>query len=150
MVEFSLIKHCRWHLFLCALYYSNCYLLLLSLYSMVMWRLLTVHSFTQHLHSCCMSCVCMCNSACDKYAYVHPYGKAFGNNAGAFHSVLLCDPFCVALVDENNERWNTVLMVNPHYTLNPIILTAPHVAHKRLLLQVYLGYNTLEFSGVSR
>ena len=45
---------------------------------------------------------------CDKYAYVHPYGKAFGINAGAFHSVLLCDPFCVALVDENNERWNSV------------------------------------------
>ena len=32
------------------------------------------------------------------HTYIRAYSNAFINNVGAFHNVLLCDLFCVALV----------------------------------------------------
>ena len=60
------------------------------------------------------------------------YAKAFVNDAGAFHSVLLCDPFCVALVHGENMDREMKHNVNVKSTLfiahlNPVICSRQYM-----------------------
>ena len=58
-----------------------------------------------------------------------------------FHSCGKCSMQYQLRLDVQRFLW-------PVYYIGYVISTAPQDAHKRLVLQVYLGSNTLEFSAI--